>query len=89
MIAHGDHISTGVKDLFTLLGCHAHCTGIFTVDDDKIRAGLPLEIPQRAADPIQSGFSYHITHCQNLKIHASSSLSILFQYIPKFRPSQV
>ena len=44
-------------------------TGIFPIDDDKIRAAFAFQIPQAAADALHAGISHHIANTQNLKFH--------------------
>ena len=62
VVAHGDHIGTGIQNILTLAGGHAYHRGIFTVYDDKIRTHIPLQFPQAAADPVKTRIAHHITY---------------------------
>ena len=73
MVAHGDDVRTGIENGVALAGGHAHIAGVLAVDDDKVRAQVPLELSQALADALETGLAHHIAHSQNLQFHTRSS----------------
>ena len=83
VIAHGNHIGTGVQNLLALLGGHTHHRRVLSVDDYKIRACFAFQVTQRPADPVHTGATHHIAYSQHLEIHSHSPFPIeayIFSY---------
>ena len=86
VVAHGNHIRSGVQNVLRLMGKQTHHRGVFSVDHGKIRAGVPFQLPQAAAYPVKSRISHHVAYRQYLKIHLCSSNLVcpLYTRMPGF-----
>jgi hypothetical protein len=78
VVAQGDNIGPGMKNLFALLRGHAYHVGIFAVDHCEADAILPLNGAQLLFQKSQSGSAANVSHGQNTDYHGSSPQNFTF-----------
>ena len=65
VVAQGDHIRAGRKDIVRQSGRDAAACRVFTVDHRQVCAQPPLEQPKLPAEQIHAGLAHHIADGKN------------------------
>lgn len=70
VVAQGDNVRTGGKNILGLGGQQAVSRGVFSVDHREVNALFPLQPPQMAAQKVYARLARYVAHGQHLEMHA-------------------
>ena len=87
VVAQGDHIRPGVKNLLRVLGQQAQTGGVLPVDHGEVDVIFLLQGPQAAAQAVQAPLGHHIPHGKYIQQHGKvpplgSKSRLIFYYMP-------